>query len=294
MVRAGRRWRRWICRRSMRPIASMVMAGAAYEPSMMVALLLYAYARGMRSARAIERACEEDVAFRVIAAQQRPDHATIARFVERHERALAGAVRRGARRCAPRPGWRGSGWSRSTAPRSHANASRDADARLRADRPRDPRGGQGHRRGRGRALRRGARRRAAARAGDRARAARAGCARPSGGWTSGAPSEAKPIPRSRPERLKEAKRRLEEELWTECRANEAYEAYRARGVGEARPAASARSAAQALHAAADAGGARSTPPTSDSRLVKGDARLAAGLQRPGRRPTSTRSSSPPR
>jgi transposase len=56
----------------------------AYEPSMMVALLLYAYARGVRSARVIERACEEDVAFRVIAAQQRPDHATIARFIERH------------------------------------------------------------------------------------------------------------------------------------------------------------------------------------------------------------------
>src|SRR3954468_20084212 len=60
----------------------------AYEPSMMVALLLYAYARGVRSARAIERSCEEDVAYRVIAAQQAPDHATIARFIERHERAL--------------------------------------------------------------------------------------------------------------------------------------------------------------------------------------------------------------
>src|SRR4051794_30090102 len=38
-----------------------------------------------------------------------------------------------------------------------------------------------------------------------------------------------PVPRNRPKRLKEAKRRLEEELWTEVRANEAYEAYRARG-----------------------------------------------------------------
>src|SRR3954447_20131345 len=62
----------------------------AYEPSMMVTLLLYAYARGVRSARAIERACEEDIAYRVIAAQAKPDHATIARCVERHERALAG------------------------------------------------------------------------------------------------------------------------------------------------------------------------------------------------------------
>jgi hypothetical protein len=42
--------------------------------------------------------------------------------------------------------------------------------------------------------------------------------------------EARPIPRSRPARLKESKRRLEEELKMECAANEAYEAYRARGV----------------------------------------------------------------
>ena len=55
----------------------------------MVALLLYAYARGVRSARKIERACEEDVAFKMIAVLETPDHATIARFVERHEAALA-------------------------------------------------------------------------------------------------------------------------------------------------------------------------------------------------------------
>src|ERR671935_2845279 len=61
-----------------------------YDPAMMVALLLYAYARGIRSSRVIERACEEDVAFRVLAAQQRPDHATLARFVERHQDAIAG------------------------------------------------------------------------------------------------------------------------------------------------------------------------------------------------------------
>jgi transposase len=62
----------------------------AYDPAMMVALLLYAYARGVRSARKIERACEEDVAFRMIAMMETPDHATIARFVARHETALAG------------------------------------------------------------------------------------------------------------------------------------------------------------------------------------------------------------
>src|SRR5215218_8440416 len=62
----------------------------AFDPAMMVALILYAYARGNRSSRAIERACLEDVAYRVIAAQRKPDHATIARFVERHQDALAG------------------------------------------------------------------------------------------------------------------------------------------------------------------------------------------------------------
>src|ERR671925_2382068 len=61
-----------------------------YDPAMMVGPLLYAYARGIRSSRAIERACEEDVAFRVLAAQRCPDHATIARFLERHEEAIAG------------------------------------------------------------------------------------------------------------------------------------------------------------------------------------------------------------
>ena len=62
---------------------------AAFGPSMMVSLLLYSYARGERSSRGIERKCVEGVAYRVIAAQQKPDHATIARFRARHEDALA-------------------------------------------------------------------------------------------------------------------------------------------------------------------------------------------------------------
>src|SRR3954464_2017688 len=62
----------------------------AHDPAMMVALLVYAYARGQRSSRVIERACSEDIAFRVIAANRRPDHTTIARFRQRHETALAG------------------------------------------------------------------------------------------------------------------------------------------------------------------------------------------------------------
>jgi transposase len=62
---------------------------AAHDPQMMVALLLYAYSIGVRSARGIERRCSEDVAFRVITANQVPDHATIARFRARHERAIS-------------------------------------------------------------------------------------------------------------------------------------------------------------------------------------------------------------
>jgi transposase len=62
---------------------------AAFEPKMMVALLLYAYASGQRSSRGIERRCVEDVAYRVIAAHQTPDHATVARFRVRHEASLA-------------------------------------------------------------------------------------------------------------------------------------------------------------------------------------------------------------
>jgi transposase len=62
---------------------------AAYEPSMMVTLLLYAYATKQRSSRMIERHCRQDVAYRVITGNVVPDHATIARFVVRHERALA-------------------------------------------------------------------------------------------------------------------------------------------------------------------------------------------------------------
>jgi transposase len=62
----------------------------AYDSAMMVGLLLYSYARGNRSSRAIERECVEDVAYRVICANLVPDHSTIADFRKRHEAALAG------------------------------------------------------------------------------------------------------------------------------------------------------------------------------------------------------------
>jgi transposase len=62
---------------------------AAYQPSMMVTLLMYAYATKQRSSRGIEGHCRQDVAYRVITGNVVPDHATIARFVVRHEAALA-------------------------------------------------------------------------------------------------------------------------------------------------------------------------------------------------------------
>jgi transposase len=61
----------------------------AYDPSVMVSLLLYSYARGNRSSRGIERACWEDVAYKVITGMRVPDHSTIAEFRRRHERDIA-------------------------------------------------------------------------------------------------------------------------------------------------------------------------------------------------------------
>ena len=62
----------------------------AYDPRMMTALLLYAYCVGMPSSRKIERATYEQVPFRVLSADQHPDHDTIAEFRRRHLEALAG------------------------------------------------------------------------------------------------------------------------------------------------------------------------------------------------------------
>jgi transposase len=53
---------------------------AGYDPDMLVALLMWAYAQGVTSSRRIEAACWQDVAFRVICAGKAPDHVTIARF----------------------------------------------------------------------------------------------------------------------------------------------------------------------------------------------------------------------
>src|SRR5436305_7188198 len=102
-------------------------ARPAYDPAMMVGLLLYAYARGVRSSRLIERACEEDVAFRVLAAQERPDHATIARFIERHQDAIAGLFTEVLALCAEQ-GLAKVGVLAVDGTKLPANASRDAHA----------------------------------------------------------------------------------------------------------------------------------------------------------------------
>lgn len=58
---------------------------APVSPTMLLTLLVWGYSRGVVSSRAIERACREDISFRVICANDVPDHTTIARFRQRHE-----------------------------------------------------------------------------------------------------------------------------------------------------------------------------------------------------------------
>jgi transposase len=57
---------------------------AAFAPSMMLAVLIYAYANGHRSSRKIERLCWRDVGFRMIVGEHVPDHSVIARFRRQH------------------------------------------------------------------------------------------------------------------------------------------------------------------------------------------------------------------
>jgi transposase len=201
---------------------------AAHDPAMMVGLLLYCYAIGERSSRRIERRCVEDVATRVICANQAPDHTTIARFRQRHEAALGELFGEVLALCAE-AGLASVGVLAIDGTKVHASASQhanrdyerlareileEADA---VDAEEDERFGDA----RGDELppglatsqgRRGWLREAKRRLDERRGA------------------EAKPIPRSRPERLRESKRRLEEEHQVEGQANADYEAYRARGV----------------------------------------------------------------
>ena len=200
---------------------------AAHDPAMMVALLLYSYALGERSSRRIERRGVEDVATRVICANQRPDHTTIARFRQRHETALAGLFGEVLALCAE-SGLVRVGVIAVDGTKVHANAAERAtrgyediareilDDAAAVDAEEDERFGDARGdelpselatgQGRQKWLRDAKRRL------DERRA-----------------QEAKPIPKSRPERLKEAKRRLDEEHQVKCRANEAYEDYRRHG-----------------------------------------------------------------
>ena len=59
-----------------------------YHPTMMTALLLFAYAQGIRSSRKIARACEERVDFMAVTGMQKPDHDTVNEFRRRHLTAL--------------------------------------------------------------------------------------------------------------------------------------------------------------------------------------------------------------
>src|ERR1700685_1537972 len=61
-----------------------------YHPEMLVRVLLYGYAVGIRSSRAIEKATYEDVAFRYLSADQHPDHDSIAAFRKEHLETLSG------------------------------------------------------------------------------------------------------------------------------------------------------------------------------------------------------------
>ncbi len=64
------------------------MGASGFDPELMVELVMYAYCVGERSSRKIERLCERDVAFRVVAANLVPDHSTISRFRKDHRESL--------------------------------------------------------------------------------------------------------------------------------------------------------------------------------------------------------------
>jgi transposase len=71
----------------------------AFDPKMMTSLLLYAYCVGIPSSRKIEKAAYYQIPFRVITADQQPDHDTIAEFRKRHLKALSGLFVEALRLC---------------------------------------------------------------------------------------------------------------------------------------------------------------------------------------------------
>jgi transposase len=244
----------------------------AYDPRMMVALLLYAYAKGNRSSRGIERECQEDVAYRVICSNLVPDHSTIAEFRVRHEDALA-ELFTGVLGLCRRAGLVSVGVVAIDGTKVQASASRAANrgyeqiAReilaeaAETDRREDELYGEARGDELPEQFRTSAGRRAALREAKeeleresaqpdsedcdgagveieldpvrfvtRAHGRRAWLREGRRALEERRALEARPVPRSRPERLRESARRLEEELDVERQANAAYEAWRQRGV----------------------------------------------------------------
>jgi transposase len=73
---------------------------AGYDPDMLLALMIYAYATGQRSSRRIEQLCVDHVAYRVLCAQDPPDHTTIARFRAAHDEMFTDVFAQVLRLCA--------------------------------------------------------------------------------------------------------------------------------------------------------------------------------------------------
>src|SRR5262245_16582274 len=84
------RWRPWIWAGSTAGTGPVGTAGRRSDPGMMVALLRYGYCQGERSGRVTGKRCIRDVGCRVIAGGLHPDHAAIARFRARRQKALGG------------------------------------------------------------------------------------------------------------------------------------------------------------------------------------------------------------
>lgn len=201
---------------------------AAHDPAMMVTLFVYAYAVGERSSRGIEGRCREDIAFRVICANQVPDHATIARFRVRHEQALAGLFGQVLGLCAKAGivdvsvvAVDGTKLAAAASDGAIANYEQIA-AEILAEAGRiDAAEDELHGEARGDELPEGLRTPNGRRA-----------------WLREAKEELErerarspePVPRDRAERLEICRRRLAEDWCAERRANQAYEAYRARGI----------------------------------------------------------------
>jgi transposase len=238
---------------------------AAYEPSMVVALVLFAYATDERSSRGIERRCRQDIAYRVITGNQVPDHATVARFIRRHQQSLNELFGGVLRLCA-RAGLVDSGVVAVDGTKIIANAASDSNVdydriareiiqdAIRIDEAEDAQHGDA----RGDELPEELRTAAGRRAWLERELAREEAEEPDSpeepcvkelagdfdaeliggrgrrGWLREAHHQlererwqtAEPIPRSRAQRLRDAARSLEDELAAECRGNQAYEELR--------------------------------------------------------------------